>query len=129
MSRAATKAPSRRGVTLSQSEYERLLAKAGETVKGDGPPFPKPDANGNMPALEFILASVAREIIRRRRAAGMSQVELADASGVRQATISDLERGKHMVTERVMERIDRALRERERRPQHHRRPRRPKGDE
>jgi ribosome-binding protein aMBF1 (putative translation factor) len=96
-------------VTLPRAEYERLLAKAGEEIAGDGPALPRPNAQGNVPAVEYIRASIAREIIRRRRAAGLTQTQLADRAGVRQETISRLESGKHTVSERVMAKIERAL--------------------
>ena len=54
-------------------------------------------------------ASIARELIRRRAAAGWSQSELARRAGVRQETISRIETGKHTVTEAVMRKIERAL--------------------
>src|SRR5688500_18909700 len=96
-------------VTLRRSEYERLLAKAGESLAGDGPPLPKPDARGNFPAVEYIRASIAREVIRRRRAAGLSQAALADMAGIRQETVSNIETGKHTASEPVMAKIERAL--------------------
>lgn len=96
-------------VTIRRAEYERLLAKAGEDLPGDGPALPKPDARGHMPAVEYLRASIARELIRDRRAAGLSQVELGKLAGVRQETISRIESGKHTVSPRVMESIERAL--------------------
>jgi DNA-binding XRE family transcriptional regulator len=54
-------------------------------------------------------ASIARELIRRRRAAGLTQTELAERAGVEQATISRIESGKQTVTEKVMAKIERAL--------------------
>src|SRR5437868_501571 len=96
-------------VTLSRSGYERLLAKAGEDVAGDGPALPKADAQGNFPAVEYIRASIARELIRRRRTAGLTQTELAERAGVRQETISRIESGRHTVTEAVMAKLERAL--------------------
>lgn len=102
-------------VTIGRAEYERLLAKAGEAVprggdeNADGPALPKPDAAGNFPAVEYVRASIARELIRRRSAAGLSQRELADLAGVRRETVSRIESGKHTVGERVMARIERAL--------------------
>ena len=96
-------------VTIPRAEYERLLAKSGEKAEGEGPALPKPDARGNYAALDYIRASIARELIRRRRAAGLSQVELAARSGVRQETISRIETGKHTVTASVMKKLEQAL--------------------
>lgn len=120
MSRTATKGPrvvvSTDTVTIRRAEYERLLAKAGETMpfgdgddNSDGPALPTPDAAGNFPAVEYVRASIARELIRRRRAAGLSQGELAILAGVRRETVSRIESGKHTAGARVMARIERAL--------------------
>jgi hypothetical protein len=45
-------------------------------VKGDAPPLPEPDAEGNRPAFETVGALIAREIIERRKRAGLTQFEL-----------------------------------------------------
>ena len=94
-------------VTIPRSEYDRLLAKAGESSAL--PPLPQPDASGNFPAVEFMRAAIARTLIQRRQGAGLSQTELAERAGVRQETISRIESGKHTATERVMQKIERAL--------------------
>ena len=73
------------------------------------PPFPKTDANGNYPALDYLRASIARDIVRERRGLGLSQQALAKLAGVRQETLSRLESGKHSPTIRTVEKIDRAL--------------------
>lgn len=73
------------------------------------PPLPKPDRDGNYPALEYVRASIARDIIRERKALGLTQEELAKLSGVRQETICRLETGLHSPTGRTVEKIDRAL--------------------
>lgn len=85
---------------------ERAAAKA-ETVKL--PEYPPADAKGNRPAVEFARTSIARRMIEDRRAAGLSQEELARLAGVRQETISRLESGKHSPTLRTVEKIDRAV--------------------
>ncbi len=102
-------------VTLRRVDYERLLAKAGEPVivQGHGPAFPEPDAQGNFPAIDYLRVSIARELVRRRTAAGLSQSELGKLAGVRQETISRIESGKRTVRERVMTSIERALKGRE----------------
>ena len=96
-------------VTIRRAEYERLLARAGEAVEGDGPALPEPDKRGHVPAVDYLRASIARELIRRRKAAGLTQTELAGAAGVRQETISRIESGKHTVSGRVMASLERAL--------------------
>ena len=102
-------------VTLPRSEYERLLAKAGEDVVGEGPALPKPDARGNFAAVDFLRASIGRELVRRRHAAGLSQTQLADLANVRQETISRIESGKHTVLASTMQRLERVLESREKR--------------
>ena len=73
------------------------------------PPLPKPDCDGNYPALEYVRASIARDIIRERKALGLTQEQLAKLSGVRQETICRLETGLHSPTVRTVEKIERAL--------------------
>lgn len=130
MSRTASKTTTGRGakvafhadtVTLRRVDYERLLAKAGETLTGSGPALPKPDARGNFPAVDYLRASIAREVVRRRTAAGLSQSELGELAGVRQETISRIESGRRTAHARVMASIERALKEYEDR--HRTRPR------
>ena len=94
-------------VVLPRDEYDRLatLAKAGEL-----PPLPKPDAQGNYPAVEYARASLARKIIRGRVAAGLSQRELALRAGIRVETLCRIETGKHTPSVPTVEKIDQALR-------------------
>lgn len=102
-----------RFVILPEGEYERLCACAAETVPladDDLPPLPKPDKQGNFPAVEYARASLARDIIRDRRAAGLTQLELASLAGTRQETISRIESGKYTASVKLIDRIDRALR-------------------
>ncbi len=87
------------------------------------PPLPPADAKGNRPALRYIQVSIARDIIKERRALGLSQERLAELAGLRQETLSRLESGKHSPTVRTVEKIDAALKRysrgtsRERKPQ------------
>src|SRR5437016_7249498 len=83
-------------VVLQESEYEQLCRRAGETADdGDLPAFPKPDAQGHLPAVEYGRISLARDLIRDRKSAGLSQQRLAELAGVREETVSRLESGKH----------------------------------
>src|SRR5262249_61448068 len=90
----------------------RLAAKAGETVPWedtDLPPLPKPDKDGRFPAVEYARISLARDIIRDRRAAGLTQHELARLAGTRQETISRIESGNYTASHKLIDRIDQAL--------------------
>lgn len=101
-----------RFVLLPEGEYERLCSRASESVPlndDDLPPLPEPDKKGNFPAVEYARISLARDIIRDRRAAGLTQTELAKAAGTRQETISRIESGRYTASVKLIERIDRVL--------------------
>ncbi len=101
-----------RFVLVPQAEYERLCAKQDRpniTADDDLPALPEPDKNGRYPAIEFARITLARGLIRDRRAAGLTQERLAKLAGVRQETISRLESGKHSATPRTVDKIDRVL--------------------
>ncbi len=68
-------------------------------------------ADGTVPALDAIRASIARDIIAARQRAGMTQQELAERAGVRQETISRLESAKHTISDRTFGKIWTALEE------------------
>jgi DNA-binding XRE family transcriptional regulator len=116
----------KRFVMVEERELRRLkrLAAKAEGAKGVGkaeaakgarsnddalPPYPPADVKGNRPAVQFARVSIARKIIQDRKAAGLTQQELARRAGVRQETISRLESGKHSPTVRTVEKIDRVL--------------------
>jgi DNA-binding XRE family transcriptional regulator len=94
-------------VVIPRADYERLILRA-KAVRL--PPLPKPDATGNFPALEYIRATIARDIIRDRVAAGLTQRELARRAGIRVETLCRIETGKHTASVPTMDRLDRALR-------------------
>jgi len=102
----------KRYVLLPASEYDRLCATAGEAValdESDLPPLPKPDKHGRFPALEYTRVALARDMIRDRKAAGLTQQQLADLAGVRQETISRVESGKHKPNVKTIDRLEKAL--------------------
>jgi ribosome-binding protein aMBF1 (putative translation factor) len=93
-------------VILPRAEYDRLttLAKA-----ADLPALPKPDADGNYPAVDYARASLSRKIIRDRTAVGLSQRQLALRAGVRVETLCRIETGKHTPSVATLEKLDRVL--------------------
>jgi HTH-type transcriptional regulator/antitoxin HipB len=70
-----------------------VLVAGREMEEPDLPPFPKADSRGRFPALEYAQVSLARDLIRARKSAGLSQSQLADLAGLRQESISRLESG------------------------------------
>ena len=53
--------------------------------------------------------SIAHDLVRARRDAGLSQQRLAELAHLRQKTISRLESAKHTATSRVLDKLLRAL--------------------
>jgi ribosome-binding protein aMBF1 (putative translation factor) len=93
-------------VLLEVQEYERLKDKADEWE----PLLPLPNTDGNYPAREYMLASIARTILRQRRRLGLSQAELARRAGIRPETLNRLEHAKHSPSAATVEKIERVLR-------------------
>src|SRR5271165_2833090 len=90
-------------VVIERTEYDRLktLAKAPEI-----PEFPGPNAQGNYPAKEYLQISIARDIIKDRVAAGLSQKELAKLAGIRVETLCRIETGEHMPSVPTIDKLD-----------------------
>ena len=102
----------KRFVLLEEGEYERLCREAGaaaDVEDRDLPPLPKADARGRFPALEYARVSLARDLIRARRGAGLSQQQLADLAGLRQESISRLESGKCTARPGTVDKIMRVI--------------------
>jgi ribosome-binding protein aMBF1 (putative translation factor) len=100
----------KRLVILEESEYQLLRSrKRSAQATSDLPPLPPVNASGRRPAAAYILASIAREIVTDRKAAGLTQQELAKRAGIRQETLSRIESGKHTPTLKTLKKIDRIL--------------------
>ncbi len=95
---------------IEAKEYRRLraLARAGED---EFPPLPPADASGYFPAVEYSRAGLARKIIRERRAAGLTQADLARRAGSRPETLNRIERGKATPDVPTVMKITRAIEE------------------
>jgi DNA-binding XRE family transcriptional regulator len=92
-------------VILERQEYERIAAESG----ADLPPLPEPDAEGLTPAVDYGRALLARKIIRRREAVGVTQSALAKSARIRQETMNRIERGKVNPDDKTLRKIVRAL--------------------
>ncbi|MCY2930130.1 MAG: helix-turn-helix transcriptional regulator [Planctomycetota bacterium] len=97
----------KRWAILPEKDYRRLAAHAGE--KGDWPTLPAPDAKGCYPAVEYARVSLARKIIKARRAAGLTQAELARRAAIRPETLNRIEKGKTTPDTATIAKIERAL--------------------
>jgi ribosome-binding protein aMBF1 (putative translation factor) len=100
----------KRLVILEESDYLRLRSRGSSAVPTrDLPALPARNRSGRRPAAAYILASIAREIVADRKAAGLTQQDLAARAGIRQETLSRIESGKHTPTLKTLKKIDRAL--------------------
>jgi len=75
------------------------------------PPLPEADADGNYPAVEYAKASLARNIIRGRVEAGLTQLELAKRADIRNETLCRIERGQQTPSVATIARIEKALKQ------------------
>lgn len=93
-------------VIVPREEYDRLrgLARIAEL-----PALPAADRTGNFPAAEYARASIARDIVRARVEAGLSQRELAKRAGVRVETLCRIETGKQTPSTATIAKLERAL--------------------
>jgi DNA-binding XRE family transcriptional regulator len=99
----------RRFVVVPEDEFKKLTT--GTSASDDGlPPLPQPDSRGNVPAIAYARAGLARKLILGRRAAGWSQAELARRAGVRSETVNRIERGRNTPDMRTFAKLERALR-------------------
>jgi DNA-binding XRE family transcriptional regulator len=78
-----------RYVILRETVFELLCRKAGVPQES-----PSPDEDPSSPGLGLDRSSLAQKLVRRRRAAGLSQAELARRAGVRAETLNRIERGR-----------------------------------
>ena len=60
----------------------------------DLPALPAKLPSGNLPAVKALRAGLARKLIRRRWAAGLSQAEVARRAGIRAETLNRIEKAK-----------------------------------
>jgi DNA-binding XRE family transcriptional regulator len=78
-----------RYVILRETIFELLCGRAG--VPCQSPPI---EEDASSPGLGLDRSSLAQKLVRRRRAAGLSQAKLARRAGVRPETLNRIERGR-----------------------------------
>jgi DNA-binding XRE family transcriptional regulator len=95
-------------VILPREEYDRL---AGLARVAEMPNLPELDEEGNYPAVAYARASIARDLVRERAQAGLSQRELAKRAGVRFETLCRIEKGHHTASTATLAKLEKALAE------------------
>lgn len=81
----------------------------GDLHRTNLPAFPKPLLSGNYPAIEAMRISLARRLVRDRRAVGLTRVELARRARIAVESLNRIEKGKLTPTMGTLQKIDRAL--------------------
>ena len=93
-------------VLIPRPEWEAFMGKTARSRKSLKQPSRLPDGSFG---IEHVRISLANKMIARRKAAGLTQAQLARLSGVRVETISRLEHGLHMPGVATFDKIARAL--------------------
>lgn len=73
------------------------------------PELPRSDADGNVDAIAYARASIARTIIRDRVAAGLSQAQLAERAGITRQVLNRIEHARVMPDASTVAKIDKAI--------------------
>jgi DNA-binding XRE family transcriptional regulator len=104
----------KRFVVVSEAEYEQLRHRAAVVGDVDLPELPRKLATGNYPAVEAMRVGLARKLIKRRWAVGMSQAELARRAAIRPETVNRIEKAKVTADTATVAKIARVLEKAER---------------
>lgn len=99
----------KRFVVVPEAEYDRLRQRAAVIGDVDLPQLPEKLASGNYPAVQALRAGLARKLIRRRWAAGLSQAEVARRAGIRPETLNRIEKAKVTADTATVTKISRVL--------------------
>lgn len=99
----SVKLDDREYVIVPKDEFDRLRERA------QSPALPAPDKHGNVPAVEYARAGLARKIILARNSAGLTQRALAKLAGISFEHLCRVESGKHTPTIPTIDKIDAAL--------------------
>lgn len=98
-----------RFVVVPQAEYEQLRQRAAVAGDVELPRAPRRLPRGNYPAVEAMRAGLAKKLIRRRWAAGLSQAEVARRAGIRPETMNRIEKAKVTADTATIAKISRIL--------------------
>jgi ribosome-binding protein aMBF1 (putative translation factor) len=99
--------------TMTMSGKRFVLVPEDEFKLLKRSPLPRlPRANpatGNFPAIQATRVGMARDIIKRREAVGLSQKGLAEAAGVRAETLNRIEKARVTADMATIVKLDKVL--------------------
>ena len=106
----------KRFVVVPEGEYDWLRQRAAVAGDVEWPELPARLGSGNYPAVEALRVGLARKLIKRRWAVGLSQAELARRAGIRAETLNRIEKAKVTADTATVTKLVRALEKTERQP-------------
>lgn len=92
-------------VIIERDEYQELKMSS---YKTDFPEIP-PRGKHGYPAVQLGWATIGRDVIVKRRKAGLSLKDVARLAGIRVETLCRIEKGKHIPSIKSIDRIEAAL--------------------
>jgi DNA-binding XRE family transcriptional regulator len=99
----------KRFVVVPEAEYDALRLRAAAVGDIDLPELPAKLPSGNYPAMAALRVGLARKLIHRRWAVGLSQVETARRAGIRPETLNRIEKAKVTADTATVAKISRVL--------------------
>jgi DNA-binding XRE family transcriptional regulator len=101
-------------VIVSKADFDRLARRAAVIDDVPMPELPQAHSDGSYPALKAGRAVLARKLIRRRWAIGLSQAEVARRARIRPETLNRIERAKVTADSATVTKVVRVLEQAER---------------
>ncbi len=101
-------------VVVPVAEYDALRQRSVIAGDVDLPELPPKLPSGNYPAIAALRVGLARKLIKRRWAVGLSQAEVARRAGIRPETLNRIEKAKVTADTATVSQIARVLERAER---------------
>jgi mRNA interferase RelE/StbE len=96
-------------ITLEGKTYALVPMEEYELLMAGAPALPPADKEGNRPAVAFVEASIARDLVKMRTSLGLTQKAMADLAGIRVEVLNRAERGAVVPTVRTLQKIEAAF--------------------
>ena len=95
----------RKYVMIPRDEWDKVAKSLPDP---DLLPVPSPNTDGSYSA-EHVRVMLCNKVIQQRKAAGLTQAQLAKRAGIRVETVSRLESGRHVPSIRTLQKIEAAV--------------------